>query len=459
MSREHYAQALPYPLRELAENAETLTAISVLEGDFDACTSDLARHQQRQRAEQGPELNAAERAAVVQLDRHWPNPPARLWRRWQRLLVPLGVVAPSDAPGPVNLPQLVLLAASVSQQTSSAWALTQADSIEDAIALRHALGHLHPALRDRSIAMLSEDQLPWCWRVAVEEDRLAERAGMPVVADWTAAVRGSIVSMIFAEDEIPPALDRWLFEDLPAGTPPRERWRYLRMDQLVVEDEPLLTALLSPTDWMVEPSLIAAAALRTEQQMEWLVELARLPKEGQPPRLYDLLDATESLPPSAMDPVSLRRHFAAAATVWDVLSTVHLLTTTMEACEGSVPWDLLLALSLRFDLEEAIAAALPDLDDYEVDARHWVAAVRWAGRAPSEALRAQAPEAAELPLASLLVSTATPAANPLFEKLRSPLSSYAAGMNRDLASAYGNEPSPIAPSTQPSIIVTSSDES
>jgi hypothetical protein len=165
------------------------------------------------------------------------------------------------------------------------------------------------------------------------------------------------------------------------------------------------------------------------------------------------------MPPETTDPVALRRHFAAAVAVWDLLQTGHLLTTTMEACEGSVPWDLLLALSFRFDLEEAIAAALPDIEDYEVDARHWIAAVRWSGRAPSAALAAKAPDAAELPLASLLVSTATPAANPLVEKLRSPLSSYAAGMNRDLASAYGNEPSPIAPSTQPSMTLTSSDES
>lgn len=459
MSRELQGQAIPYPLRELAEQPDTQAAVDLLAAAFEAATTDLARHQQRQRQELGPELNTAERAAVVQLDRHWPHPPARLWRRWQRLLVPLGIVAPSDAPGPVNLPQLVLLAASVSQQTSSAWALTHADSLDGAIALRYALSHLHPALRDRSIAMLSDEQLPWCWRVSLEEERLAERASMPVVADWVATLRGSLVSMLFAEDEIPASLDRWLFEDLPAGTPTHERWRYLRMDQLVVDDQALLAALLSPSDWMVDPTLIAAAALRTEQKMEWLVALARLPKEGQSPRLYDLLDATDGLPPASTDPVSLRRHFAAAASVWDVLSTSHLLTTTMEACEGSVPWDLLLALSLRFDLEEAIAASLPELDDYEVDVRHWVAAVRWAGRAPSAAMRDRAPEAAELPLAALLVSTATPAANPLFEKLRSPLSSYAAGMNRDLASAYGNDPSPIAPSTQPSMTVTSSDES
>lgn len=459
MSREHHLQAVPYPLAELAAQPDTSEAIARLQTDFEAATTDLARHQQRQRAELGPELNSAERAAVVQLDRHWPNPPARLWRRWQRLLVPLGLVVPSDHPGPVHLAQLTLLAAAASQQTSAAWALSRASDLTEAVALRHALGHLHPVLRDRSIAMLETDALPWCWRVAFEQERLTEQAAGPVVAEWVANLRGHLVALVSADEALPPALERWLFEDLPLDTPPRDRWRYLRVDQLVAEDEALLVALLSPSDWLLEPELIAAAALRTEQQMEWLVELARLPKEGQPPRLYDLLDASEALPLAPTDPVALRRWFSSAAAAWDALSTGHLLTTTMEACEGSVPWDLLLALSRRFDLDEAIEAALPELENYEVDARNWVAAVRWAGRAPSTALHEQAPAAAELPLAALLVSTATPASSPLAEKLRSPLSSYAAGMNRDLASSYGNDPSPIAPSTHPSMTVASSDES
>ena len=227
----------------------------------------------------------------------------------------------------------------------------------------------------------------------------------------------------------------------------------------MADDEALLVALLSPSDWMVEPSLIAAAAMRIEQPMEWLTELTRLPKDGPPPRLYELLDATEELPPRAVDAEGLRASFAAAATVWAQLPTTTLLTATMEACEGLVPWDLTLALSLRSDLVAAILECLPDLEDYEIDARNWVAALRWSATPVPALLAARCEEAAAQPLSALLVSSATPAANPLAEKLRSPLSSYAAGMNRDLASSYGNDPSPIAPSTQPSIAVDSSDES
>lgn len=459
MSRERNPHVIPYPLQELAEHSETLAAVAQLQADFDAASSDFCRHQQEQRLALGPELNAAERAAVVQLDRMWPAPPARLWRRWQRLLIPLGVVAPSELPGAVHLPQLLLLAAASSQQTSAAWALTHAQDLEGAVALRFALSALHPALRDRCVAMLDEAALPWCWRATLEQARLSERAELPVVANWVSALRGRLVGLVFGEEQVPLSLERWLFEDLPAGTPADERWRYLRMDQLVADDEALLVALLSPSDWMVEPSLIAAAALRIEQPMEWLTELTRLPKEGQPPRLYELLDATEELPPRVVDAEGLRGSFAAAATVWAQLPTTTLLTATMEACEGSVPWDLTLALSLRIDLLSAISECLPDLVDYEVDARNWVAALRWSAMAVPAPLAAHCEEAAKQPLSALLVSSATPAANPLAEKLRSPLSSYAAGMNRDLASSYGNDPSPIAPSTHASIAVDSSDES
>ena len=459
MSREPNPQAIPYPLRELAEQPETVAEVARSQVAFEAASSDFSRHQQEQRLALGPELNAAERAAVVQLDRMWPAPPARLWRRWQRLLIPLGVVAPSELPGPVHLPQLLLLAAASSQQTSAAWALTRAPDLEAAVALRFALTALHPALRDRCIAMLDEASLPWCWRATLEQARLSELAELPIVATWVAALRGRLVGLVFSEEPLPLSLERWLFEDLPAGTPARERWHYLRMDQLVADDEALLVALLSPSDWMVEPSLIAAAALRIEQPMEWLTELTRLPKDGHPPRLYDLLDATEELPPRAVDGEGLRTSFAAAATVWAQLPTTTLLTATLEACEGLVPWDLTLALSLRSDLVPAILECLPDLEDYEIDARDWIAALRWAATPVPAALAARCEEAAAQPLSALLVSSATPAANPLAEKLRSPLSSYAAGMNRDLASSYGNDPSPIAPSTQPSIAVDSSDES
>jgi hypothetical protein len=314
-------------------------------------------------------------------------------------------------------------------------------------------------LRDRCVAMLDEASLPWCWRATLEQERLSERAALPIVATWVPALRGRLVGLIFGEEPVPPSLERWLFEDLPVGTPADERWRYLRMDQLVAGDEALLVALLSPSDWIVEPSLMAAAALRIEQPMEWLTELTRLPKDGQPPRLYDLLDATEELPPRSVDAEGLRGSFAAAAAVWAQLPTTTLLTATLEACEGSVPWDLTLALSLRSDLVAAILECLPDLGDYEIDARDWIAALRWSETAVPALLTARAEEAATQPLSSLLVSSSTPAANPLAEKLRSPLSSYAAGMNRDLASSYGNDPSPIAPSTQPSIAVDSSDES
>jgi hypothetical protein len=165
------------------------------------------------------------------------------------------------------------------------------------------------------------------------------------------------------------------------------------------------------------------------------------------------------MPPSSVDAEGLRGSFAAAAAVWAQLPTTTLLTATLEACEGSVPWDLTLALSLRSDLVAAILECLPDLEDYEIDARDWIAALRWSETAVPALLASRAEEAATQPLSSLLVSSSTPAANPLAEKLRSPLSSYAAGMNRDLASSYGNDPSPIAPSTQPSIAVDSSDES
>ncbi len=459
MSSELNPQAIPYPLRELAEQPETLAAVAQLQSAFEAASSDFSRHQQEQRLALGPELNAAERAAIVQLDRLWPSPPARLWRRWQRLLIPLGVVAPSELPGPVHLPQLLLLAAASSQQSSAAWALTRASDLESAVALRVALTALHPVLRDRCVAMLDEASLPWCWRATLEQERLSERAALPIVATWVPALRGRLVGLIFGEEPVPPSLERWLFEDLPVGTPADERWRYLRMDQLVADDEALLVALLSPSDWIVEPSMMAAAALRIEQPMEWLVELTRLPKEGQSPRLYDLLDATEELPPRSVDAEGLRGSFAAAAAVWAQLPTTTLLTATLEACEGSVPWDLTLALSLRSDLVAAILECLPDLEDYEIDARDWIAALRWSETAVPALLAARAEEAATQLLSSLLVSSSTPAANPLAEKLRSPLSSYAAGMNRDLASSYGNDPSPIAPSTQPSIAVDSSDES
>ncbi len=459
MSREPNPQAIPYPLLELAEQPETLSEVARLRAEFEAVSSDFSRHQQEQRLALGPELNAAERAAVVQLDRMWPAPPARLWRRWQRLLIPLGVVAPSELPGPVHLPQLLLLAAAASQQTSAAWALTRAPDLDAAVALRFALSTLHPVLRDRCVAMLDEASLPWCWRATLEQARLSECAELPIVATWVPSLRGRLVGLIFGEEPLPLSLERWLFEDLPAGTPAAERWNYLRMDQLVADDEALLVALLSPSDWMVEPSLMAAAAMRIEQPMEWLVELMRLPKDGQPPRLYDLLDATEELPPRSVDAEGVRGSFAAAAAVWAQLPTTTLLTATLEACEGSVPWDLTLALSLRSDLVAAILESLPDLEDYEIDARDWIAALRWAATPVPAALSARCEEAAAQPLSALLVSSATPAANPLAEKLRSPLSSYAAGMNRDLASSYGNDPSPIAPSTQPSIAVDSSDES
>ena len=459
MSREPNPQAIPYPLLELAEQPETLSEVARLRAEFEAVSSDFSRHQQEQRLALGPELNAAERAAVVQLDRMWPAPPARLWRRWQRLLIPLGVVAPSELPGPVHLPQLLLLAAAASQQTSAAWALTRAPDLDAAVALRFALSTLHPVLRDRCVAMLDEASLPWCWRATLEQARLSECAELPIVATWVPSLRGRLVGLIFGEEPLPLSLERWLFEDLPAGTPAAERWNYLRMDQLVADDEALLVALLSPADWMVEPSLMAAAAMRIEQPMEWLVELMRLPKDGQPPRLYDLLDATEELPPRSVDAEGVRGSFAAAAAVWAQLPTTTLLTATLEACEGSVPWDLTLALSLRSDLVAAILESLPDLEDYEIDARDWIAALRWAATPVPAALSARCEEAAAQPLSALLVSSATPAANPLAEKLRSPLSSYAAGMNRDLASSYGNDPSPIAPSTQPSIAVDSSDES
>ena len=459
MSREPNPQAIPYPLLELAEQPETLSEVARLRAEFEAVSSDFSRHQQEQRLALGPELNAAERAAVVQLDRMWPAPPARLWRRWQRLLIPLGVVAPSELPGPVHLPQLLLLAAAASQQTSAAWALTRAPDLDAAVALRFALSTLHPVLRDRCVAMLDEASLPWCWRATLEQARLSECAELPIVATWVPSLRGRLVGLIFGEEPLPLSLERWLFEDLPAGTPAAERWNYLRMDQLVADDEALLVALLSPSDWMVEPSLMAAAAMRIEQPMEWLVELMRLPKDGQPPRLYDLLDATEELPPRSVDAEGVRGSFAAAATVWAQLPTTTLLTATLEACEGSVPWDLTLALSLRSDLVPAILECIPDLEDYEIDARDWIAALRWAATPVPAALAARCEEAAAQPLSALLVSSATPAANPLAEKLRSPLSSYAAGMNRDLASSYGNDPSPIAPSTQPSIAVDSSDES
>ena len=459
MSREPNPQAIPYPLLELAEQPETLSEVARLRAEFEAVSSDFSRHQQEQRLALGPELNAAERAAVVQLDRMWPAPPARLWRRWQRLLIPLGVVAPSELPGPVHLPQLLLLAAAASQQTSAAWALTRAPDLDAAVALRFALSTLHPVLRDRCVAMLDEASLPWCWRATLEQARLSECAELPIVATWVPSLRGRLVGLIFGEEPLPLSLERWLFEDLPAGTPADERWNYLRMDQLVADDEALLVALLSPSDWMVEPSLMAAAAMRIEQPMEWLVELMRLPKDGQPPRLYDLLDATEELPPRSVDAEGVRGSFAAAAAVWAQLPTTTLLTATLEACEGSVPWDLTLALSLRSDLVAAILESLPDLEDYEIDARDWIAALRWAATPVPAALSARCEEAAAQPLSALLVSSATPAANPLAEKLRSPLSSYAAGMNRDLASSYGNDPSPIAPSTQPSIAVDSSDES
>ncbi len=459
MSREPNPQAIPYPLLELAEQPETLSEVARLRAEFEAVSSDFSRHQQEQRLALGPELNAAERAAVVQLDRMWPAPPARLWRRWQRLLIPLGVVAPSELPGPVHLPQLLLLAAAASQQTSAAWALTRAPDLDAAVALRFALSTLHPVLRDRCVAMLDEASLPWCWRATLEQARLSECAELPIVATWVPSLRGRLVGLIFGEEPLPLSLERWLFEDLPAGTPAAERWNYLRMDQLVADDEALLVALLSPSDWMVEPSLMAAAAMRIEQPMEWLVELMRLPKDGQPPRLYDLLDATEELPPRSVDAEGVRGSFAAAAAVWAQLPTTTLLTATLEACEGSVPWDLTLALSLRSDLVPAILECIPDLEDYEIDARDWIAALRWAATPVPAALSARCEEAAAQPLSALLVSSATPAANPLAEKLRSPLSSYAAGMNRDLASSYGNDPSPIAPSTQPSIAVDSSDES
>ena len=459
MSREPNPQAIPYPLLELAEQPETLSEVARLRAEFEAVSSDFSRHQQEQRLALGPELNAAERAAVVQLDRMWPAPPARLWRRWQRLLIPLGVVAPSELPGPVHLPQLLLLAAAASQQTSAAWALTRAPDLDAAVALRFALSTLHPVLRDRCVAMLDEASLPWCWRATLEQARLSECAELPIVATWVPSLRGRLVGLIFGEEPLPLSLERWLFEDLPAGTPAAERWNYLRMDQLVADDEALLVALLSPADWMVEPSLMAAAAMRIEQPMEWLVELMRLPKDGQPPRLYDLLDATEELPPRSVDAEGVRGSFAAAAAVWAQLPTTTLLTATLEACEGSVPWDLTLALSLRSDLVPAILECIPDLEDYEIDARDWIAALRWAATPVPAALSARCEEAAAQPLSALLVSSATPAANPLAEKLRSPLSSYAAGMNRDLASSYGNDPSPIAPSTQPSIAVDSSDES
>ena len=459
MSREPNPQAIPYPLLELAEQPETLSEVARLRAEFEAVSSDFSRHQQEQRLALGPELNAAERAAVVQLDRMWPAPPARLWRRWQRLLIPLGVVAPSELPGPVHLPQLLLLAAAASQQTSAAWALTRAPDLDAAVALRFALSTLHPVLRDRCVAMLDEASLPWCWRATLEQARLSECAELPIVATWVPSLRGRLVGLIFGEEPLPLSLERWLFEDLPAGTPAAERWNYLRMDQLVADDEALLVALLSPSDWMVEPSLMAAAAMRIEQPMEWLVELMRLPKDGQPPRLYDLLDATEELPPRSVDAEGVRGSFAAAAAVWAQLPTTTLLTATLEACEGSVPWDLTLALSLRSDLVPAILECIPDLEDYEIDARDWIAALRWAATPVPAALAARCEEAAAQPLSALLVSSATPAANPLAEKLRSPLSSYAAGMNRDLASSYGNDPSPIAPSTQPSIAVDSSDES
>ena len=457
MSRE--SNVVPYPLAEFAQQAETVAAVQELEASFAAAETDLSRHQRASRFAAGPELNAAERAAVVGLDRLWPTPPARLWRRWQRLLVPLGVAAPSEQPGPVDLRQLLLLAAAASPHTSAAWALTRSESVEEAVALRFAIAYLHPVLRARSAAMLGEEALPWDWRAARERERLAEACEVPPCATWVEELRGRLVAVVTGPEPVPTSLERWLFEDLPLETPPAERWRYLRMDQLVADEEPLLTALLSPTDWMVEAELMAAAALRESNLMEWLAHLGRIPREGQQPRLYELLDAGNDEPVVRHDSVSLRPVFGAAAQVWAALDTLSLLTTTLEACEGSVPWDLLLALSLRPDLREAVETALPALDDYEVDVRAWVAALRWAGRELPAQLTACAEAASELSLGALLASATTPAASPLMERLRSPLSSYAVGLHRDIATAYGSAPSPNAPSSQPSMTFTSSDES
>lgn len=457
MSRE--SNAIPYPLLECSQQPETAAALQALEAAYAAAQTDLSRHQQANRFEAGPELNAAERAAVVGLDRLWPSPPSRLWRRWQRLLVPLGVAAPSEQPGPVDLHRLTLLAAAASPHTSAAWALTRSDSLSEAVAIRYAIGHLHPVLRTRSVAMLSTDSLPWCWRAARERERLQEATEAPVCATWVDELRGRLVEVILKSEPLPASLERWLFEDLPAETRPSERWRYLRMDQLVADEESLLAALLNPTDWMVEAEQIAAAALREPLFMEWIARLGSIPREGQQPRLFDLLDAEGEEQQPSQDPVSLRAAFASAAHAWGAIDTVSLLTTTLEACEGVVPWDLLLTLSLRPDLREAVEAALPALDDYEVDPRTWVAAFRWGGRALPSALIARAAETASLSLGALLASTSTPAASPLMERLRSPLSSYAAGLHRDIATSYGTAPSPMAPSSQPSMTFTSSDES